>query len=108
MKRVTLVVDDELEALGYDQVRSRIRIKLKDGRMIEDRYDVARGHPEKPMSWTELGEKFYDCAGLVLARKSAEDVMEFVARLEQQRRLAPLLRALGKGTGKKRARRNRR
>jgi 2-methylcitrate dehydratase PrpD len=101
MKRVVLVVDDELEALGYDQVRSRIRIKLKDGRMIEGRYDVARGHPEKPMNWTELGEKFYDCASLVLPRKNVEDAMEFVARLEQQPSLAPLLRMLGKGSGRR-------
>lgn len=101
MKRVALVVDDELEALGYDQVRSRIRIKLKDGRMIEGRYDVARGHPEKPMNWTELGEKFYDCASLVFPRKNAEEAMEFVARLEQQPSLAPLLRMLGKGSGRR-------
>ncbi|NIO10303.1 MAG: hypothetical protein GTO40_20785, partial [Deltaproteobacteria bacterium] len=45
MKRVTLYVDDEMEALGYDQVRSRILIKLKDGRLIEGRADVAKGHP---------------------------------------------------------------
>ena len=32
MKRVTLYVDDELEKLGYDQVRSRIRIKLEQRR----------------------------------------------------------------------------
>jgi 2-methylcitrate dehydratase PrpD len=108
MKRVSLVVDDELEALGYDQVRSRIRIKLKDGRMIEGRYDVARGHPEKPMSWTELGEKFYDCANLVLPRKNAESAMTFVERLEQQPSLSPLLRALTKRSEKKRPRRGRR
>jgi 2-methylcitrate dehydratase PrpD len=105
MKRVTLVVDDELEALGYDQVRSRIRIELKDGRTIEGRYDVARGHPEKPMSWTELGEKFHDCASLVLARKNAEDVMAFVARLEQRANLSPLLRALRSGSKHARKRR---
>jgi 2-methylcitrate dehydratase PrpD len=111
MKRVTLVVDDELEALGYDQVRSRIRIKLNDGRLIEGRYDVARGHPDKPMSWAELCEKFYDCADLVLTRRNAEHVVEFVARLEQERGLAPLLRALSntknKATPKRKADRRR-
>jgi 2-methylcitrate dehydratase PrpD len=94
MKRVRLYVDDELEALGYDQVRSRIRIKLKVGKVIEGRYDVARGHPEKPMNWAELGEKFRDCASLVLPRKNAEDAIQLVARLEQLRSLSPLLRAL--------------
>jgi 2-methylcitrate dehydratase PrpD len=100
MKRVMLVVDDELEALGYDQVRSRIRVKLKDGKVIEGRYDVARGHPEKPMSWDELGEKFYDCASLVLARDRAERAVELVARVEKLPSLSPLLRALATGKSK--------
>jgi 2-methylcitrate dehydratase PrpD len=94
MKRVTLYVDDELEALGYDQVRSRIRIKLTNGGIIEGRCDVARGHPEKPMSWTELAEKFRDCASLVLPRKDAEEVIQLVGRLGQLKSLTPLLRAL--------------
>lgn len=97
MKRVTLYVDDELEALGYDQVRSRIRIKLKAGRLIEGRYDVARGHPEKPMSWAELGEKFRDCASLALPRKNADEVIRLVARIEQLRSLSPLVGALSGG-----------
>ena len=94
MKRVTLYVDDELEALGYDQVRSRVRVKLKNGRVIEGRYDVARGHPEKPMSWTELSDKFRDCAELVLPRKSVEEAIGLVARIEQHKTLKPLLKSL--------------
>jgi 2-methylcitrate dehydratase PrpD len=97
MKRVTLYVDDELEKLGYDQVRSRIRITLKNGRVIEGRYDVARGHPEKPMSWAELGDKFRDCAGLVLADKDVETAIQLVARIEELKSLSPLFRALTGG-----------
>ena len=93
-------VDDELESLGYDQVRSRIRIMLKNGRTIEGRNDVARGHPEKPMSWAELGEKFRDCAALVLPEKKADDAIELVARIDELRSLRPLLRALSVGHGK--------
>src|SRR4029077_3914736 len=94
MKRVTLYVDEELEALGYDQVRSRIRIKLRDGKIIEGRYDVARGHPQKPMSWAELGEKFRDCADLVLPRKEAEAAIRLVSRLDELPSLSPLVRVL--------------
>jgi 2-methylcitrate dehydratase PrpD len=94
MKRVTLYVDDELERLGYDQVRSRVRVRLKDGRVIEGRYDVARGHPEKPMSWTELAEKFRDCASLVLPDKNAETTIRLVEHIEDLQSLRPLLRAL--------------
>jgi 2-methylcitrate dehydratase PrpD len=94
MKRVTLYVDDELETLGYDQVRSRIRIRLKNGRVIEGRYDVARGHPERPMSWAELGDKFRDCAAPVLKAKDVETAIQRVACIEQLKSLSPLFRAL--------------
>jgi 2-methylcitrate dehydratase PrpD len=94
MKRVRLYVDDEMEKLGYDQVRSKIRIKLSDGRTIEGRADVARGHPQNPMSWQEVSEKFFDCAAPALPRGQAESVVRLVERLPQERSLAPLLRAL--------------
>ena len=102
MKRVRLYVDDELEALGYDQVRSRIRIRLKNDQLFEGRYDVARGHPEKPMSWSDLCEKFRDCASLALSDDDAEQVIEVVGRLEKLNNLRPLMRALaGAKKGKK-------
>lgn len=97
MRRVTLTVDPELEALGYDQVRSRIRIKLKDGRMIEGRADVARGHPLKPLSWAAIGEKFRDCARLVLSRKNTEEAIELVGNLERMRSILPLIKAVAGG-----------
>ena len=100
MRRVTLYVDQELEALGYDQVRSRVRIKLKDGRSIEGRADVARGHPLKPMSWGEIGEKFRDCARLVLSRKKMEEAIELVANLDRMRSILPLVRAVASGKRK--------
>jgi 2-methylcitrate dehydratase PrpD len=97
MKRVMLYVDEELEALGYDQVRSRVRIRMKNGSEIEGRYDVARGHPQKPMSWAELSDKFRDCAALVLPRKSVEDAIGMVSRIEQLKSLAPLIGLLTMG-----------
>ena len=97
MKRVTLYVDPELEALGYDQVRSRVRIKLKDGKTIEGRADVAKGHPLKPMSWGEIGEKFRDCAQLVLSHRETEEAIELVANLDRMRSVLPLIRALSGG-----------
>jgi 2-methylcitrate dehydratase PrpD len=106
MKRVKLYVDEELEALGYDQVRSRIRIKLTNGKTIEGRCDVARGHPEKPMSWAALGEKFRDCASLVLSPNKADETIRLVAGLARLKTLKPLLRALdaSKQPGARRAR----
>jgi 2-methylcitrate dehydratase PrpD len=100
MKRVTLYVDAELEALGYDQVRSRVRVKLKDGRAIEGRADVAKGHPLKPMSWADLAEKFRDCGRLALSRGDTEAAIALVAELEKMKSIVPLVRVLGGGRGK--------
>jgi 2-methylcitrate dehydratase len=104
---VTLYVDAEMEQLGYDQVRSKIRVRLKNGKTLAGRADVARGHPRKPMTWAELSEKFYGCAALVLPHAKAEAIIEFVSRLPEQRSLAPLLRALVPGD-EKRTRKNHR
>jgi 2-methylcitrate dehydratase PrpD len=101
MKRVRLYVDGELEALGFDQVRSRIRIRLHDGRSIEGRYDVARGHPEKPMSWSELAEKFKECASLAVPADNAGRVIDLVARLSELKTLNPLIRALASSKARK-------
>jgi 2-methylcitrate dehydratase PrpD len=105
MKRVTLYVDEELERLGYDQVRSKVRIKLTDGRVLEGRCDVARGHPDKPMSWAQLTEKFRDCAGLVLAQKNIEETIRLVEEIERLKSLRPLVHALSNGRGKRNAKR---
>ncbi len=94
MKRVTLSVDDELEKLGYDRVRSRVRVTLKNGRVIEGQYDVARGHPEKPMSWAELADKFRDCADLVLPRANTEKLIQLIGRIERLENLTPLFKLL--------------
>jgi 2-methylcitrate dehydratase PrpD len=94
MKRVKLYVDDELEALGFDRVRSRIRIKLHNGRTIEGRYDVARGHPARPMSWTEIADKFAECASLALPADDGAYVIDLVAGLAELKSLNPLIRAL--------------
>jgi 2-methylcitrate dehydratase PrpD len=100
MKRVTLYVDDELENLGYDQVRSRVRVTLKSGRTIEGRYDVARGHPEKPMSWAELGEKFRDCAALVVPERSPAAAIDLIGRIEELKNLNPLINVLRQVSGR--------
>jgi 2-methylcitrate dehydratase PrpD len=105
MKRVTLYVDDELEALGYDQVRSRVRVRLRDGRVLEGRADVARGHPLKPMSWEELAEKFRDCARLGLAPEKSAEAIQMVENIERLANVSLLIRSLAGG---KRARSKRR
>ena len=57
-----------MEAQGFDKMRSRILIHLKDGRQItgwaDERY---RGGPENPLSDAELEEKVRSCCANVLS-----------------------------------------
>ncbi|WP_366657469.1 MmgE/PrpD family protein [Fodinicurvata sp. EGI_FJ10296] len=66
-KRVTTHLDDDIEAMGFDRIRSRIEITLKSGDRVagwaDERY---RGGPAKPMTDRQVEEKFLSCvAGLV-------------------------------------------
>lgn len=72
MERVRVYVDPEIEALGYNEMRMRVKITLKDGRVLAGYADKAKGHPGKPMSRTDLREKFMDCATLVMPSDRAE------------------------------------
>ena len=61
------LLDREIEARGFDKMRSIVEVGLTDGRTLtqpsDDRY---RGGPERPFTRDELHEKFADCASLVL------------------------------------------
>lgn len=84
MRRVTLYVHPEMEALGFDQPRAVVDVYLHDGRVLSRRADVAQGTTERPMSPRQLAEKVRDCAGLVLAADRVEELIELVGDLEAE------------------------
>lgn len=66
-RRVRTELDPEIEAKGFDKMRSRITIRLKDGREIagwaDERY---RGGPENPLTDAEVEAKARSCCEGVL------------------------------------------
>jgi 2-methylcitrate dehydratase PrpD len=83
MARVTRVLDPEIEALGFEKIRSTVEVDLTDGRTLtqpaDERY---RGGPDHPFTREDLHEKFTECASLVLAPAAADDVFTTVETLE--------------------------
>jgi 2-methylcitrate dehydratase PrpD len=54
-KRITTALDPEIEKLGFDKMRSRIVIQLKNGKQVEGWADERyRGGPENPLSDADL------------------------------------------------------
>ena len=66
-RKITTELDEEIEAMGFDKMRSRITIKLTDGTEVtgsaDERY---RGGPENPLTDAEVEAKFRSCCDGVL------------------------------------------
>ena len=69
-RRVTAALDPDIIALGKDKVMFEIELTTTSGDTFTGRSAEAyRGGPKDPLSWTELEEKFIDCATGLLFRK---------------------------------------
>jgi hypothetical protein len=95
MTNVDTVFDEQIEARGFDTMRSIVEVDLVDGRKLSQTSDERyRGGPEKPFTRAEPHEKFSDCASLVLSGvsiKRALDAIESVDRLASVRGLVAAL-----------------
>lgn len=62
-RRTSVITDPEIDARGYDKIRSRIEVDTRDGRTLvewaDERY---RGGPSNPISDADLEAKFRMCA----------------------------------------------
>jgi 2-methylcitrate dehydratase PrpD len=79
-KRISTELDPEIEKLGFDKMRSRIAIRLKNGRQLEGWADERyRGGPENPLSDRDLEAKVRSCCEDVL-NEAAQSVLIDTAR----------------------------
>ena len=84
IERVHFGVHPEAEAAGYNKMTSIIGIRLKDGRMVSDREDFAKGSPANPMSYAEVAAKFEDCARFAKwPAQKARAIVEGVRTIEE-------------------------
>jgi len=80
MKKVERVLDKDIEAQGWEKIRSTVEVDLTDGKTLVQKADERyRGGPDLPFTRDELFEKFSDCATMLL---QPERVTELFVRLE--------------------------
>jgi 2-methylcitrate dehydratase PrpD len=95
MARVETTFDPEIEARGFDKMRSVVEVSLKDGRRFvqpsDERY---RGGPERPFTRAELHDKFADCAGLFLPADRIRQALELIESLERIKNVRELTQAM--------------
>jgi 2-methylcitrate dehydratase PrpD len=84
MARVETILDPEIEALGFEKIRSTVEVDLEDGsHLTQDAAEQYRGGPDMPFSREDLHEKFTECAALVLSDRSAHDTLGVVELIEE-------------------------
>jgi 2-methylcitrate dehydratase PrpD len=97
-RRISTELDPEIEKLGFDKMRSRITIDLKDGYRIEGWADERyRGGPENPLSDIDLEAKVRSCCEGVLDENRQATLIDAawsVARLKDAGKLMEIINKL--------------
>jgi 2-methylcitrate dehydratase PrpD len=83
MARVKPYLHEDLEALGFQRIRSLIEVHLRDGTVLSTEALTSRGTPERPMSVEELAGKFGDCAQGLLAEDVQARVIDMIYHLDE-------------------------
>jgi 2-methylcitrate dehydratase PrpD len=95
MAKVDRVLDPDIEAKGWEKIRSTVEVDMADGRTLVEHADERyRGGPDLPFTRDELFEKFSDCASLVLKPDAVARAFETVERLETLDDIGQLVAAL--------------
>ena len=96
-RRISTELDPEIEKLGFDKMRSRIRIDLADGRKIEGWADERyRGGPENPLSDDDLEAKVRSCCEGVLDEKNQTMLIDAAWSIGKMKDAARLMEIINK------------
>lgn len=82
LPRMIVRVDPELEQMGYQHVRTRVKVVLRDGREYAGEAEWAKGYPQKPLPPEELEGKFIECAQTVFSQRQAIVALEAIKTIE--------------------------
>jgi 2-methylcitrate dehydratase PrpD len=95
MRKVERVLDPEIEARGWEKIRSIVEVDRYDGRtLVESADERYRGGPDLPFTRAELHEKFRECASLVLPESGVQETLRIVESLEELSDISELVHVL--------------
>ncbi len=91
--RVTVEMDDELNAMYPDKTASRVELTMKDGGVLTRQVDIPKGDPRDPMEAPEIMEKVKRFASLREGRDT-DRIIELVMGLEKLKDVSELSAAI--------------
>ena len=77
-EKVRVAVDPQREG--------HVSVRMTDGRVLEKRVELARGHPRRPFSAAGLLGKLEECAGLAVVPRNAEQAAALVRAIDELER----------------------
>lgn len=83
LRRVRVRPDPELSRRFPQQHSARVRIRMRDGRVLEREQHDYEGFHTRPMSWDAVAAKFDRLAEPHLDRRGREEIKQAVGDLEQ-------------------------
>src|SRR5262249_27727781 len=89
-RRVEMSADPEMSPRSTDRVTARVRVSLRDGRVLEETASVVRGDAANPVPDDEIAAKFLALTTPVLGEARARRVMEVSHELEAMKDIRDL------------------
>lgn len=97
MARVQTILDPDIEARGFDKIRSIVEVDLQDGRtLVQEADERYRGGPDRPFTREELHGKFIECAALVLPPPVIAETLTTIEALDALPDVRDLVRILAR------------
>ncbi len=90
-----------MESLAVGGAPAIVSIKLKDGTVLEQRVDYAKGTIQNPMTLEDLEEKFRGLASTVLPLERLDKIVYMIKHLDELDDVSRLVRLLKAGAGGK-------
>jgi 2-methylcitrate dehydratase PrpD len=93
-QKVTVVHDDEAEAIYPSTRLGKVSLETQQGQQYSAKVFYPKGSPENPLSGDELREKFLGLAAMVLSRGRAQQLFDAIQNIEQLRDTGELAQLL--------------
>lgn len=93
-EKVSVVKDDELDALYDEKWPAIVEVRTKDGKLLSVRRDIMKGEPEYPVSDQELKQKFISLATDTVSTDCVEQIWKIIFQLDELKSISELTRLL--------------
>ena len=96
MPKVRYKHPPELGSSAVDSMRGKVEIvvRLKTGTEFSSIVESSKGDTENPLKFSDIENKFLDCAKLVLSPSEARNCLEKISTLDQIRNISELMKLL--------------